>query len=278
MSATVDHRIAERRRRVREAGARRRLRVTLALGALALLGGLAAWLAQSPYFDVDEVTLTGMERSAAAAVLEEAGVVAGRPLVTVRAGSVEQALRADPWIAEAEVSVVWPNRVEVAITEHEPAAWIRTGSQWLLVAAGGHVLAEAGEPGPGQPIIDLATARLGAGDRFVDPAVVGAVAFVEALPPPLSDGVVVSGDATALWAEVDGITVRLGGPGDMTAKGRTLGALMATGLDPGSTVDLLSASRPSVRTPATDDPAAGGSTDASGGEAEGQVEGESQEP
>ena len=73
MRTLIDHRIADRRRTVSEAGARRRLRRLLAALVIAALVGFAAWFVyQSPYLAVAEIAVEGQSRSQAAAIVAQA--------------------------------------------------------------------------------------------------------------------------------------------------------------------------------------------------------------
>ncbi|GIU92927.1 MAG: hypothetical protein KatS3mg011_1833 [Acidimicrobiia bacterium] len=57
-----------------------------------------------------------------------------------------------------------------------------------------------------------------------------------------------------LYAEVEGLRVRLGGPTEMAAKARVLVELVGRDLPPGSEVVLVAPSRPAVRPPTQEPP------------------------
>ena len=61
-----------------------------------------------------------------------AGVEEGVAMVSIRAGTIEERLREDPWIAEAKVRVVWPRQIEVMIVEYIPIARVKSGATWLV--------------------------------------------------------------------------------------------------------------------------------------------------
>ena len=81
----IDPRLAERRREVAEDRARRKVnRLVKFLIAIGVLGGVV-WLFLSPLLSVAMVTTSGIAASSAETVLVEHGVVAGTPLILIRA-------------------------------------------------------------------------------------------------------------------------------------------------------------------------------------------------
>jgi hypothetical protein len=70
------------------------------------------------------------------------------------------------------------------------------------------------------------------------------------LAPQPGITVVVTESEGELWADVAGMVVRLGRPIDMEPKARALVALLAEGLPPGATVNLVAPTRPAVIAPA----------------------------
>jgi cell division protein FtsQ len=106
------------------------------LGLLSLAGlclGLVLLyyhLLTSPFFcikDMGDIELTGTKRLNPALVLAMAGLGPGSNLLALRPAQVEQALAAHPWIAAAEVTRIWPNRLRLSIKEREPVALVQLG-------------------------------------------------------------------------------------------------------------------------------------------------------
>ncbi len=245
----MDERIAARRRSVREATARRRLKWTLWLLVAALLVGGVAWLLQSPVLSVERIAVSGVARSTVDDRLGASGVAVGRPLISINADAVEEDLEADPWVAVAAVRVVWPDTVEVEVLEHVPAAWLRATDSWFLVAASGAVLESApladAPPDTTLPVVEIALAAA-VGTSLDDPAALGAIEFLHTLGDP---DAVVTGRPQGIFATVAGHEVRLGGPTDMADKAVALTALLDQGLTEGAAIDLLSPWRPAVIEP-----------------------------
>lgn len=244
----VEPRIAERRHRVSEDRARRRLRgiiIALLLIAAVLVSW---WLLRSPVLAVREVAVTGAERADPTAIAASVGVVAGLPTISVDEGAVRSALLTDPWVAEAAVGVRWPGTVVIAIVERIPAAVVTDGVTSMQASADGMVLGPA-VTGSAGAVVETSVAVPGAGISITDQAALGALAFVAELPADLRSGALVTVDGTELRAVVAGHQVRLGRPADMEQKARTLTALIATGLEPDTVIDLIAPLNPSIANP-----------------------------
>ncbi len=250
MSTVVDGRIAARRRKVREAGARRRLRRVLGFVALAGLAGFVGWLFfQSSLLALSTIEVTGHTNAPAEEIVARSGLTAGIPTITVDEAGIEAALEADPWVAKAQVRVTWPGTVEVTILEHIPAGWVASGKRWVLASAAGAVLVSAAEPPEGAPVIDVGSKSVRPGEVFKGPVVVGALEFAGSLPASLAAGAVVTSGEYGLEAEIAGHHVVLGRPDDMAAKARAMAALADAGLAPDAVVNLVSPTWPAVTSP-----------------------------
>jgi cell division protein FtsQ len=249
MTTTMDRRIADRRRTVREAGARRRMRWILALMAATLFGALIGWLLfESTLMAVSEITISGSGEADVAAIVEEFGVTEGIPTISADAKGLTARIVADPWVAAADVTVTWPGSVTITVLEHSPVAWVTSGSLWALAAADGSVLELAQAPTNAFPTVSVGSAALAPGD-VLDPVAVGAIAFVTSLADEYRLGASVTGTPEAVTAHVAGHSVALGHPVDMPEKARALAALLDTGLTEQAPVNLVSPLRPAVAKP-----------------------------
>ena len=248
---SIDPRLMERRREVAEDRARRNIgRLIRFLIVVGVLGALV-WLLLSPLLSVKEVTTTGIASSATHNALVEAGVVAGTPMILIRAERIAAVLEQDPWVREARVDLDWPNRVLVRIEERVPIAWVETADGWGRRAVDGVAIPSADEPDDSMPWIhftDLAASEAG-GSRDV----LGALEFADALPSELRSGTRVRVEAnTELWAEVLGFQVRLGRPIEMRAKALSLHALLREQPPTGSTLTLIAPTHPAISPPGTE--------------------------
>jgi cell division septal protein FtsQ len=180
-------------------------------------------------------------------ILRHAGVEEGVAMISVRAGTVEDALLEDPWIARAEVRVTWPREIDVVVLEHEPLAWL-SGSPGTIVAQGGAVLSTADAAGD-LPVITADAGTLTAGDQIEDAATAAALEFIARLPEELRHGVTMQVRTSSLTATVAGHAVELGSPVDMGEKALALAAVLGDGIPDGATVNLVSPTRPAVANP-----------------------------
>lgn len=246
----MDPRLAERRKEVAEERAKRTVRRLLRFLSFGGFVALVVWFMLSPYMSARSVVVEGVDRAAVEEILAAHSVVPGRPLILIRPGAVAAALEEDPWVARAEVDVVWPERVDVNVTERVPRAWVETREGWSLRDGEGVRL-----PGGDQPGDDLGRVHLPELDPE-DPAtatqMVGAIEFLMTLPPETAATATVRVQDRELWANVDGWDVRLGRADEMREKALSLVTLLAQDdLAEGSLIVLISPSRPSVLPPGT---------------------------
>ena len=253
MTDGIDPRLARRRRQVQEASARRRLRWTIALLVLAIMVGLVVAVFQSSWFSIDSIVVEGEVRAPVMALLEDAGIEEGVSVVAVRASRAEEQLVQDPWVAAAEVRVIWPRSIEVTVVEHVPIARVRINEPepgnagWVVASPQGVVLAV--DEQLVDPLIELPTGVITPGEVIADPVILGALEFVAAIPIELKSGLVVGQEDEVLVATVLGFPVELGTPRDMAEKAVTLAALLDEGVPDGAQINLVSPLRPGVTNP-----------------------------
>lgn len=244
MTTRVDPRLAERRRTVAESNARRRLRrVFWALVVLSLVGA-AGWVAQSPWFSIAHMAVSGVSSSDTHRILETAGVVEGVPLITVATSRVEELLEEDAWVIDATVRRVFPDAIEVAIEERIPFAWVKSDGAWTAIAGDATVLRV--DPEPGGPTLVLEASAINRGSRFDDRRVTGGLAFLSGLSAETRQKASVFEQSGELWATVAGMNVRLGLPTEMKEKAAALLAILDEGIPEGSLINLVAPTRPAV--------------------------------
>jgi hypothetical protein len=220
---------------------------------LAITVGLVVAVFQSSWFSIDSIVVEGEVRAPVIALLEEAGVEEGVSVVSVRANHAEEQLVNDPWVAAAEVRVVWPRTIEVTIVEHTPIARVRIAEAspgdggWVVASPQGVVLT-VGEQLV-DPLIELPTTVTTPGALIAEPPILGALEFVAALPIELKPGLLVGQNDGMLEATVLGFSVELGTPRDMAQKAVTLAALLDEGVPTGALINLVSPLRPGVTNP-----------------------------
>ncbi len=265
----IDPRIAERRRQVKEQGARHRLRWALAVIVVLSLGLGGWWLIQSPYLAVEQIAVAGAEHADVPAALARADLRPGMSVVWVRTGRVEAELRADPWVRDAAVEIDYPHVVEVTVLEHEPFATAATPDGWRLLAADGAVLEALAEPAAGLGVVEGA-APVRPGVVVDDPATQAGLRFLAGLPAAQRAGAHVTVSGPALVAVVAERTVVLGTLLDIEAKAAATAALLAGGIDEGWSLDVSAPGRPALVPPLLPSPPEPEVEDAAEGVPEGQ--------
>lgn len=114
-------------------------RAAAAIAGLAALGAVSAvclWIAQRPVFNLQRVELRGDLQHVAAPSVRAAlaGQMRGT-FFTVDLERTRQLVERVPWVATASARRVWPNRLEIHVTEHRA----------LGVWSDGRLLSERGE-------------------------------------------------------------------------------------------------------------------------------------
>jgi cell division protein FtsQ len=95
-------------------------------------------------FGIDQVTLTGYRFALDRDVFNALDLANVRSIVSLDAEAVKDRLERLPWIATAELKRVYPNRLEVRVTERKPfAVWAR-GDRSYLIDGTGRVLTALG--------------------------------------------------------------------------------------------------------------------------------------
>lgn len=103
---------------------------------LAILVGISLL----PYFRLAQIEISGMEivkEEEATHLLQEP---LGKPMVFLLASPKKERLMQHPWIKEAEITYVFPNRMEIAIVEREILAYLPYYGNLMAVSADGTAL------------------------------------------------------------------------------------------------------------------------------------------
>lgn len=244
----MDERVAERRRGVSEDRARRRLRWILGTIVVVLVAVGAVWLIRSPVLSIESVDVTGNTMSDPASYVDELGMGVGVPTIDVKSGAIEEAIEADPWVADAVVSVSWPGRLSITVAEQVPVATVEAPSGWYLVAIDGSIIASSDQRDD-MAQVGIVAEGVDVGGAATDEMTLGALAFVNALPADERGNAVLFVRDDGLFVVMAGHEVRLGRPTQLEAKAVVLMELLAAGLEDGASIDLIAPMRPAVRNP-----------------------------
>jgi cell division protein FtsQ len=125
-----------------------RLRIAAAVAAcVALAGGLTGWAysygIHSWRFRIDSsdaVEISGVRNASRAQVMEVAAADIGRNIFFVPLDERKKQLEQIPWVEQATIMRLLPNRIAVAIQERTPAAFVQIGPRISLIDAHGVVM------------------------------------------------------------------------------------------------------------------------------------------
>ena len=120
------------------------------LARLGVLAGLVAVLAiaavvvyNSSLFTIESVSVKGVEHLTASDMQELAGVPAGTTLLRVDAAGIKENLKKDAWVSDVKVKRVFPNTLEIDVTERTITAVVevpsdnaQTSTQWAIASDG----------------------------------------------------------------------------------------------------------------------------------------------
>lgn len=153
VTASVDQRIAERRREVRGERRRRRLRRTLTVLGLLVVLGVGYAIERSPLVELSEIRVEGTARIDPGEVLAVADLPLGTSTLRLDLAGAEARLEALPLVREAEASRVDPLTVRIVVHERAPVLVAAAGRASVLIDPEGVVIA----PGrvEGLPVIVL---------------------------------------------------------------------------------------------------------------------------
>ena len=118
---------------------------------------VAAWqdtrdaLANVVGFRVTEVALSGNKHLNREEVLARAGVTGNTALVFFDVGAARTRLLADPWIADATIQKLYPDRLQITLTEREAFALWQANGRVNVIGTDGTVL----EPFVSRPYMSL---------------------------------------------------------------------------------------------------------------------------
>jgi cell division protein FtsQ len=113
---------------------------------VAWLGEMRDVAANSLGFRIAAVSLTGQKEVSREDVLATAGVTAHSSLLFLDADAARARLMANPWIADAAVLKLYPDRLQITITERQPFALWQKNGRLNVIAADGTVLQPSVEP------------------------------------------------------------------------------------------------------------------------------------
>ncbi len=101
----------------------------------------------------EQIELTGNHFVSRDAVVQAFYADRRRSVARVPLDERRRTLEAMPWVAQASVERLWPNRIRVELTERRPVAFLRSGTELMLVDLDGVILERPAEETFSFPII-----------------------------------------------------------------------------------------------------------------------------
>ena len=194
-------------------------------------------------FGIDTVALSGHKFTTDTDIYDALDLPHARSLASFDTDGVRKRLERLPWIETAEITRVYPDRLDVKVSERKAFAVWRRGTDTVLVDRNGHVLTAVNRTdGLGLPVIVGDGAANAAGALFVEieryPDVMSSLSFVERV-----------GQRRWTLHLEHAVTIHLPADGENSAlteiaKGGRLAGLVAKGQ---SIIDLRAPGRTAVR-------------------------------
>jgi len=118
------------------------------------LGELRDGAANAAGFRVTGVALSGHRHLNREEILARAGITGDTSLLFFDVARARAKLVADPWIADATIQKLYPNRLQITVTEREPfALWQKSGRVRLIAADGTVLESYVSPPFAGLPLV-----------------------------------------------------------------------------------------------------------------------------
>jgi cell division protein FtsQ len=111
------------------------------VGSAALAAALLVWVAKQPVFAIQAIRVEGeITRNSVSTIRANAAPRLAGNFFSLDLRQARQAFEAVPWVRQAVVTRVWPNRLTVRLEEHHPAAlWESESGAEKLVNSFGEV-------------------------------------------------------------------------------------------------------------------------------------------
>ena len=222
----MDKRVRARRRTVGRQRGRRRAAAALIVVAVIACVALFLWLRASDVFAVKRVTATSTDHVAVEEIYQATVYARGVSLLRLSTADIKAELSSLPYVRAVEVHRLFPDTLEVELSEYAPAARVRTpsGELWL-VADDGRVLEKSGAAD--LPVVVAEGALSVAPGEYLPPVVADALPLASMMvswgaPPattlPAMHHIAVStgGELTVVFE--GGTELRLGSPQELDQK------------------------------------------------------------
>jgi cell division septal protein FtsQ len=249
----IDPRISARRKAVTRQQGRRRLVWLVVLGVVSVLVVGGWFVLHAPWFSARTITVQGATHETPAQVIAAGGLATHPALIDVHAGAVAQGIERLPWVHRATVTVAWPNKVHITVTEQVPVADMKMAARtWALLTASGRVLAVSPTQTPGLPVLTGPQAPGPAGSTLGAADQVG-LSVAATLPVSFKAQVFSIGVQPGQWVQLalsTPVVVNIGSAGQLPSKYEDVTSILAGAtLHAGDVIDVSVPDAPTVTGP-----------------------------
>lgn len=172
------------------------LAVILALCGIALsvaiIGAAALWLygkaITSDFFTTRHIDVAGNVRLSREMVLQYGGLSEGDNSLAISIGDVERNLRETPWVEQATVKRLLPDRFVIKLKERMPSFWVRKDGKLYYANERGEIIA----PVESENFLSLPTLRIMPGAEEMVPALEKLLKDAQAGALPIEAGAIAS--------------------------------------------------------------------------------------
>lgn len=160
---------------------RRRVRLVLGLAAVSTLAVVVIGFLNSSWFDVDEITVSGSDRSDPALIIEASGIDIGQALLEVDLEAAVADIELVPWVGTVELTRRWTGTIDITVVERGPSAVLDAGGRYALVDDHGRQLEIVStRPDGFIPVVGIEGS--GVAGEPVPEAALPVIALLDALP------------------------------------------------------------------------------------------------
>jgi cell division protein FtsQ len=140
------------------------------------------YFSTSPYFAVKSIDIQGQNRLRPQEILDAAGLSSGLNILALSIDELENALAANPWVAESSVKRILPDGIRIKLREYEPSWWINAAGELSYADAYGTPIAPVGA----EDFVSLPLLEIEPGAGYLSEKLPEAMGILEQLHFPLS--------------------------------------------------------------------------------------------
>lgn len=108
---------------------------------LALVGGISAYLLTSPSFAIQEISIKGNNKLSHQQIMQKAEVNRGDNLFSKIGIVIKVKLKQNRYIEDAKINKIYPNKIEINVTERKQQFQIKTDSEgYIYIDEQGYLL------------------------------------------------------------------------------------------------------------------------------------------